>query len=175
MQHHGRLLATFASVAILLAGSSDFAQAGRQADATVAQKVVGTWLLAAYSSTDPETQRLRGARPTGLIVYDKSGRMSVQIMPERKRRAFTGQFFPVYAGPRPTPDEALDAVMGYTAYFGTYLVDERAGTIIHKRDGNLNPTALGNFVRRYRFVNEDRVVLTPVENDGDQLTWERVK
>ena len=44
--------------------------------------------------------------------------MVVQISPDRPRRRFTG--------PQPTPDEALDAISGYAAYFGTYTVDERA-------------------------------------------------
>jgi hypothetical protein len=81
----------------------------------------------------------------------------------------------VSASAGPTAEEAFDAIMGYTAYFGTYTVDERAGTITHTRDGNINPGALGDFVRRYRFVNDDTIVLVPVENDANQLTWERIR
>jgi hypothetical protein len=40
--------------------------------------------------------------------------MAVQIMPDRDR--------PKFANSQPTPDEAKSALVGYTAYFGTYTV-----------------------------------------------------
>jgi hypothetical protein len=63
---------------------------------------------------------------------------------------------------------------GYTAYFGTYTIDEAARTVTHHRTGNLNPGGLGDFVRRYEFVTEDRLILRPLESTN-ALTWERLK
>ena len=42
------------------------------------------------------------------------------------------------------------------------------------REGNINPGALGDFVRRYEFAAGDRLILMPVESQN-RLTWERVK
>jgi len=91
--------------------------------------------------------------------------MAVQIMYDGRSK---------YAGTSPTPDEAKAAITSYTAYFGTYTVDENAGTITHHRAGSLNPGGLGDFVRRYEFISNDLVTLSPLES-SNVLTWERIK
>jgi hypothetical protein len=113
----------------------------------------------------------RVSSPTGYIVYDASGIMTVQIMPALPR--------PKYAGTEPTPDEAKAALNGYTAYFGTWTVDERAGTITHHRTGDIDPPGLGtDIVRKYEFGPGDRVTLiiqSAAAINGTRVTWERVK
>jgi hypothetical protein len=81
-------------------------------------RLIGTWRLVSFESNDQENPRARGAHPIGLIFYDATGHMSAQIMPDRPRRKFTGSPSPVFAGPQPTAEEAIDAILGYTAYFG---------------------------------------------------------
>ena len=156
------------------------AQAETQVPArtTGASRLIGTWALVSYESSDAESKQFRGPRPIGLLYYDRTGNMAVQISPDRQRRRFTGPQAGVFTGPQPTPDEALDAISGYAAYFGTYTVDERAQTVTHKRVGNINPGGVGDFVRRYEFPTEDRLVLVPQERTdlrAVRLTWERVK
>ena len=129
------------------------------ARASAASRLIGTWALVSYESSDAESQRYRGPKPIGLLDYDRTGHMAVQIFPDRPRRRFTGPQAGVFTGPQPTPDEALDALSGYAAYFGTYTVDERAQSVTHKRVGNINPGGLGDFVRRYESPTEDRLVL----------------
>jgi hypothetical protein len=142
------------------------------------QRVIGTWELIGYDSNDAESQQLRGPKPTGLIYYDDTGHMAVQILPDRVRPRFSGPVSGIFTGPRPTPAEALDAITGYAAYFGTYRVDERAKTVTHKRIGNVNPGALGDFVRRYEFQGDDVLELTPLERRdvrAVRLSWKRLK
>ena len=110
-----------------------------------AQRLIGTWRLVSFGSSDQEMQRARGTKPIGLLMYDDTGHMAAQITPDRDRRRFTGPVSRVFAGARPTAEEALDAITGYTAYFGTYVVDDRTRTVTHRRLGNLNPGALGDF------------------------------
>ena len=126
----------------------------------VAKRFIGMWRL--VSGPTPA----RGQNPTGFIVYDKSGNMAAQIMPDRPR--------PKFGAAQPTPDEAKEALIGYTAYFGTYTVDAGAKTVTHYRTGNINPGATATVVRRFEFVGDDRVILRPVENENI-LIWERVK
>jgi hypothetical protein len=145
---------------------------------TAASRLIGTWSLVSYESSDAESRQYRGPKPIGLLYYDRTGHMAVQISPDRMRRRFTGPQAGVFTGPQPTPDEALDAISGYAAYFGTYTVDERAQTVAHKRVGNINPGGLGDFVRRYELPTEDRLVLVPQERTdlrAVRLTWERLK
>ena len=128
------------------------------------KRLVGTWRLVSIAGS--KLERYRGEKPAGLLYYDDKGHMAVQIMPGRKRSA--------YAGELPTSEEARDALLGYTAYFGTYWVDGTKRTVTHHRTGNMNPGGLGDFVRRYEFLSDDKIVLMPVESNAG-LTWERVK
>lgn len=154
----------FVGFAVVVLGVSLASQA-RPPQGADAKRLVGTWRLVEITA-DGKPDPNRGLHPTGLIHYDGTGHMAVQIMPEARR--------PVFAGLVPTPAEAQSALRGYTAYFGTYSVDERAHTVTHRREGNINPGGLGDFVRRYAFLPGDRVALRPLENQN-QLVWERLK
>ena len=144
---------------------SSHAGAQSTLETDTAKRFVGTWRLIS-TTTDGKADPNRGPNPSGLIHYDAKGYMAVQIMPDRVR--------PKYAGTQPTPDEAKAVLSGYTAYFGTYSINEKARTVTHHRTGNINPGGLGDFVRRYEFVSGDRLVLRPLEN-MNALTWERIK
>ena len=77
--------------------------------------------------------------------------MAAQIAPDRHVRM---------AGPEPTAEEAKASLADYVAYFGTYTIDERAGTITHHRQGNVQPGDRPDLVRSYEFVG-DRLILRP--------------
>jgi hypothetical protein len=106
----------------------------------------------------------RGANPKGMIYYGPHGEMAVQIAPDVKRTR---------AGATMTPAEAYLAIKDYIAYFGTYTVDEHAGTVTHHRADNLQPGEGGDLVRRYEFAG-DRLILRP-PNSTMEVTWERIK
>jgi hypothetical protein len=128
-------------------------------------RFVGTWRLVSIQGGANTTNR--GSTPTGMIYYDATGHMAAQIQPDRERPRWTGT---------PTPQQAYDRMRGYTAYFGTYTIDEKAGTVTHHREGQLDPGAV-DFVRKFEFVGGDRLVLIPVGNANPptRLTWERFK
>lgn len=163
MTHLQKMLAVTGSFALVtqLTGT-----AGRQAP--TASRLVGTWRLVDYAFDNHQIDPNRGAHPIGLLQYDTTGHMGVQIMPDRVR--------PKFAGPVPTADEARSALLGYTAYFGTYTVDDRAQTVTHHRQGSLNPTDTGrDLVRRFVFESADKMVLVPLDGPPRTLTWERIK
>jgi hypothetical protein len=170
-------VACCALIATALAGAvRTLAQSAQQTPDD--RRLIGTWRLIGYESSDAESRQLRGPMPTGLLYYDETGHMAVQIAPDRARGRFTGPVSGMFTGPRPTAAEALDAITGYGAYFGTYSVDERAKTVTHKRTGNVNPGAVGDFIRRYEFRSDDVVVLTPLDSTdvrAVKLSWERLK
>jgi hypothetical protein len=159
-----RHLAMIFAMCFAVALGTDLGPVLAESPEDAAQRLVGMWRLVSIT-TNGQLNPDRGPHPTGFIVYDKSGNMSVQIMPDRLRTK---------AGQQLTPDEAKAALIGYTAYFGTYDVDPKAGTVTHHRKGNVIPGAPADVVRRFEFVGNDRVVLRPVEN-ANELTWERVK
>ena len=127
---------------------------------------LGTWRLASFES-DERTMASEGAHPIGMLMYDATGHMAGQIQPDRPRASWPPEQLP-------TPQQALDAVNGYWAYFGTYAVNERAKTVTHHREAALNFDAV-EYVRRYEFQGRDRLVLVPVESAESRLVWERVR
>jgi hypothetical protein len=133
---------------------------------SAAARLVGTWRLVSFQS-DSQTMASRGQRPTGLLIYDATGHMAVQIQPDRRRASWPQRLLPA-------PAQALDAVNGYAAYFGTYTVDEKAHTVTHHREGALNFDVV-DYVRRYDFDAKGQLVLLPVDRPENQLVWERVK
>ena len=63
---------------------------------------------------------------------------------------------------------------GVQAYFGTYTVDESAGTVTHHIEGGLQPQEIGGErVRWYEFVG-DRLHLKTSQNAAAPLVWERL-
>ena len=131
-------------------------------DGEGANKLLGAWR---YVGTRIDGGNWdRGANPKGMIYYGPQGEMAVQIAPDVKRAR---------AGAVMTPQEALTAVKDYIAYFGTYTVDEAAGTVTHHRQDSLQPGDRGDLVRRYE-LNGDRLVLR-APNSTLEVTWERIK
>ena len=161
-----RLLCGWMFVAAVLAASGVTVGAGQGASQAELRKAfVGTWrLVSIEGGANPEN---RGAKPTGLIIYDAFGNMAAQIQPDRQRPKWTGA---------PTPDQALQAIRGYTAYFGTYTIDDKNKTVTHHRQGMLDGGS-AEYVRKFQMLSGDRIVLIPVGGTGPEtrLTWEKVK
>jgi hypothetical protein len=115
-----------------------------------------------------------GRNPTGLIIYDQTGHMSVQFMRDPRPTIASGQF-------SMTPEEIKGAYDGYYAYFGTYEVNEKEGTVTHNIQASLRPSEVGTTYKRYVKFVDDRITLTttPIQQAGEQrtnrITFERVK
>jgi hypothetical protein len=134
--------------------------AGTQGE--VAKKLIGAWR---YIGTRIDGGNWdRGANPKGMIYYGAHGEIAVQIAPDVERKR---------AGTVMTPEEAKVALTDYIAYFGTYSIDEQAGTVTHHRQASIQPGDAGDLVRRYEFTG-DRLVLRP-PNSTLEVTWERIK
>ena len=152
---------------LIVAGFFCFLGVPVQAQQTDAQKFIGTWRLISIQADSLGGLARLGEHPTGYIYYDATGHMAAQIQPDRKRPSWT-------AGKPLTSAEALEALTGYTAYFGTYKVDPAAHTVTHHREGALNFDVV-DYVRRYEFLAGDRIALMPVDRPGYRLVWERVR
>ena len=128
----------------------------------IGKKLPGAWR---YVGTRLNGQNWdRGANPKGMIYYGPHGEMAVQIAPDVARKR---------AGKVMTAEEAKIALTDYIAYFGTYSVDERAGTVTHHRQDSIQPGDAGDLVRRYE-ITGDRLVLRAL-NSTLEVAWERIK
>jgi hypothetical protein len=129
----------------------------------VAKRLHGAWRYV-EATLDGKPPPGRGTGK-GLIYYDPSGMMVVQVAPDRERNK---------AGSEPTPEEAKNALTGYIAYFGTYTIDEAARTVTHHRQGSVQPGDVADLVRGYEFEGDDRLILQP-PGSTYRVVWERIK
>jgi|SoiMethySBSTD1v2_1073268.scaffolds.fasta_scaffold703910_2 hypothetical protein len=128
-------------------------------------KFIGIWRLVSIT-TDGKINPVRGGKPTGYIFYTASGEMGAMIQPDRP---------PITAaGREPSPQEAQAALKGYTAYFGTYTVDENAKVVTHHRTASVQPGFEVDARRNYRFEAGDRLILGGV-GTTNEIVWVRVK
>jgi Lipocalin-like domain len=117
-----------------------------------AHRFFGAWrYLGSKIDGQPRADR---TDPRGIIIYDRSGHMAVQIMPGRHEQA---------TAPAST----------FICYFGTWSIDEIARTVTHHREGDLRADGEIDAVRQYEFVG-DCLILRPVGKD-QEITWERIK
>jgi hypothetical protein len=169
MSGRTRLFVGLGSAAVVLASCASVVFAQGKSQEELRKPFVGTWRLISIEG-GPENAANRGAKPTGIIMYDQHGLMNVQIMPDRPRPKYTGT---------PNAEQALDAMRGYTAYWGTYTIDEKAQTVTHHRQGMLDGGVV-DYVRKFELKDGgNRVTLTPIAggttNPPNHLTWERVR
>jgi hypothetical protein len=144
----------------------------------LARKFVGAWRLVSVEGTNA-TVPFAFDRPTGMLIYDQSGWMSVQIAVKGARKPFAR------GAASGTVEEKAAAFDSYIAYYGTYTVDAGAGTVNHHLQSHIYPGGMGaHNVRWFEFQGNDRLVLIPVE-DGKggvisrkdaryKLFWERI-
>jgi Lipocalin-like domain len=162
-----------AVAAMFLAGC---AQAPPVADGAPSVPLVGTWRLLNIVAIRPNGERIAsrfGTKPTGYILYDRSGHMAVQIMASP---------WPAFVNPdKPTPQELEAVFNGYVAYAGTYDFDGATRTVTHHVQMSVDPGDLGKDFWRTVELEGDRVTLTVQQYplNGEQgmlrLQWERVR
>ena len=141
---------------------------GARAD-DVADQFVGAFRLASYVSYAQNGTATTTPFRDGIIMYDRSGHMSVHLM----------------SGDRPKPEgqlsEADRAAMysSYIAYYGSYNVLVAQGVVEHRVDGSLIPALVGTTqIRHFEFEDGGDTLILMVK-DGDRilgrLRWERYR
>ena len=129
----------------------------------------GAWRLIAFEEDGPdgETMYPYGKDAVGSLIYDSSGRMSVQIM-RRDRGSL-----PSAASDSARAELIKTAIEGFTAFFGTYVVDEVSGLVVHRVEGHVLPDSVGKELRREFAFSGDVLTLKPSPNR--RVIWERVR
>ena len=122
----------------------------------LSQALIGTWRLVSREDRTASGERridpALGADPIALLVYDRGGNFAAQFM-KRDRR--TDAAAPAASG-------ALNnsrAVGGYDAYFGSYTVDDAAGTVTQRLQGALSAENVGLVLTRSMQVAGDELVI----------------
>jgi hypothetical protein len=135
--------------------------------ATVAQRLVGSWELVLYEIIGEDGARRPGAYDRGQISYDASGRMSAHLMHSSNTATASPQ----------TDDLRAAAYRRYLGYYGPFVVDTAAGTVTHIVEGSSNPSWVGSKQLRYYELSADNNQLTLSLRDGSRTTqslvWKR--
>ena len=136
----------------------------------------GTWELMSRvdmnDSGEPREEPTLGNDPIALLFYDKSGHFAAQFMKRDRSTAFevtaTGSM------------NNSRAQGGYDAYFGTYSVDDRLGTVTQRLLGALSQENVGEELTRSMEVKGNTLTIELQTKSvlGEQvkrtLIWRRV-
>lgn len=132
------------------------------------ERFVGAWRLIRFQEETPGREVIHpyGERPIGLLIYDRSGRMSVQIMKRDREPLSSSDWQSAPAG------EIKAALEGFTAFFGSYEVDDDRKIVTHHVEGHVFPGSVGKaLIREFSFV-DDLLILKPSPNR--MLVWKRI-
>jgi hypothetical protein len=143
--------------------------------------LIGAWRLVSVETIRPNGEVIYpfyGKHPEGLIVYDRSGWMSVQIVSDPKPAAPKTNSREAFL--EASPAEKIAAVEGYYAYCGTWTVDTSKSTVTHHVKQALYPGERGQEWPRHFSLDGDRLTLTLKTHEmgearARKLVWERVQ
>jgi hypothetical protein len=146
----------------------------------VADQLAGAWRLVSVETMRPSGEVIYpfyGKHPEGLLVYERGGWMSVQMVSDPQptvpatdsRQAFL-------AAPA---SEKVTAIDSYYAYYGTWNVDPSGGSVTHHIRQSLYPGERGEEVVRRLSIQGNRLTLLAKahemgEDHERRFLWERL-
>jgi Lipocalin-like domain len=169
---HRRRALPFAAIVALM-----FLGVALQTLAQSAQdQLVGTWKLGSIYIECPDGSRVDpfGANPTGILIIDGNGRISVQ---------FIGSDLPEFASNdrlNGTPEENKAVEQGILCYFGRYSVNDVDRSLNIHIESSSFPNWKGADQKRFLVLTEDEMKwINPTSSSGPGFTghtvWERAK
>ena len=168
------------TLALLAVSGSSARGAEETSKAAAAEALVGAWRLASIETIGPKgqvTHPFYGKRPEGLLIYDRSGWMSVQIVSDPKPAVPTAASREKFLA-APAAEKAA-AIDGYYAYFGTWTLDAEGKTVTHHIDQSLYPAERATEGARQVTLAGDTLTLVARthelgEDHERRLVWKRV-
>jgi len=163
----------------LVFAQSSMSKTDSQSTSTVAGKLVGAWRLVSIETKRSNGEVIYpfyGRHPEGLLMYDRSGWMSVQIVSDPKPTQPTADSREDFL--KASPAEKAAAIDGYYGYFGTWTIDPSAATVTHHIQQSLYPAERGENGVRHFVIEGQRLTLTAKthemgEDHVRELVWER--
>ncbi len=136
--------------------------------ANLATAILGVWKLKSREDVDDAGEihldPFLGPNPLG-IIYFAAGHFAAQFM-KRDRSHQENQT------QRAQAKNNTAGVNQYDAYFGTYSIDQTAGTLTTYLEGSISPNNIGStFVRDARVVGNELIIqLQTTAVDGTAIT-----
>jgi len=137
----------------------------------------GTWRLLSRidvaANGEHRIDPALGEDPVAILFYDRAGNFAAQFMKRDRSNLADG----VATGPARNNSRAKD---GYDAYFGSYTIDDAAGTVTQRLLGALSKENVGHVLTRGMTVEGDRlkIELETTSVEGEPVTrtllWTRI-
>ena len=140
-------------------------------------QLVGTWMLVSVHIEAPDGSKFDafGANPTGILIMDGNGHISVQ---------FIGSGLPKFASNdrlEGTPEENKAVMRGILCYFGTYSVSDTDHSLNIHIENSSFPNWKGTDQKRFLTLTEDEMKwINPTATTGGpgftgHTVWKRAK
>jgi hypothetical protein len=145
------------------------------------QQFIGAWRLAAIEYTGPQGETVDPyyqPGSSGIIIYDSSGWMSVQITAQNRRQWGV----PAVRVPRPPGEDAAlkaEAFDTYYSYYGTWDYDAATSVMTHHVKSSIIPAETGMDYAQTITLEGGRLTFTvrsgrPGAETVRKKVWERL-
>ena len=171
----------FAILVCCLTAVLSQAQSTQLPATSITDNLIGAWRLVSIETIRPTGEVIYpyyGKHPEGLLMYDRSGWMSVQIVSDPKPQIPNSDSRAAILAA--TPEQKASALEGYYAYCGTWTVDPSGPTVTHHLKQSLYPGESGeDFVRQLSFDGDRLTLIAKVHEMGEdhqrRLVWQRIQ
>jgi len=148
---------------------------------TAGRQLIGAWRLVAIEYSGPQGETMDPyyqAGSSGIIIYDSSGWMSVQITAQNRRKWEV----PSVRVPRPAERDAAlkaEAFDTYYSYYGTWDFDPTTSVVTHHVKSSVIPAETGADYAQTAILEDGRLIFT-VRSGGPGMetvrrkVWERL-
>jgi hypothetical protein len=144
-------------IVVLIAVSTASGAQDRDIGRSARERLIGAWRLVRLEEPGPDG-RIHDADCSGMFVFTRDGRASVQVMYRSTQTA---------GGP------VQYAQGDYEASFGRYEVDEAGGTFTYHVEGALVRSLVGKDLKRVFELKEQRLTVKSSDpKERWRVTWE---
>ena len=151
------------------------------AGAATAEALAGSWRLVSVETIRPGGEIIYpfyGKNPTGLLIYDRSGWMSVEIVSDPAPSVPTSSSREKFTQ-APAAEKAA-AIDGFYAYYGTWTIGDAGATVTHHIKQSLYPGERDTEATRRLSLEGNRLTLVAKahemgEDHERKLIWERIE
>jgi hypothetical protein len=141
------------------------------------EQFIGTWKLVSCEAVrgNGDVVKPLGDSPKGVLMYDANGNMSAQLFPS-DRHDFASE-----DQTAASDSEIRSAFLSFSAYYGTYSVNDDNDVVTHHVEGALVPNRVGSDQLRNFKLDGDKLTLSPPPREVDgqtqvsSLEWHRVR
>ncbi|HUX73021.1 MAG TPA: lipocalin-like domain-containing protein [Steroidobacteraceae bacterium] len=146
------------------------------------QQLIGAWRLVSIDCSGPSgpiVDPFYQADSIGIIIYDASGWMSVQIAAPHRQALEVPESRLSASEAAPEARMKAAAFDTYYAYFGTWKFDAASATVSHHVESSLISSETGVDYRQHVSLESGRLVLTTRSGKkGEEMVrrkvWERI-